>query len=264
MEEKDRVIRRAEEIAKRSEGVQALLITGSRADPSRIPDRYSDYDLIFAVSEGGTHPELAESFRREFAPLVIEQQPDPPGGARYGFLMQFRDVRIDLSVVWTDALDVWIRSEYFVKAIWVREGFLLPDLRRNVPPPDPQEFSAACNEFWWVCPYVAKGLARGDLLYANFHLENCLRRELHRVFAWAYPDSGKFLCRLAEAIGEEKMERYRQSFDLSEPEAVRRAFATVCALFSETAPLAAERLGTRYDRGEEERVRSFLRDEYGI
>ena len=34
------------------------------------------------------------------------------------------------------------------------------------------------TEFWWVSPYVSKGLWRGQLLFAQTHMEICIRKML--------------------------------------------------------------------------------------
>ena len=34
-------------------------------------------------------------------------------------------------------------------------------------PPTAEGFADCCNEFWWVCPYVAKGLWREEIVYAK-------------------------------------------------------------------------------------------------
>src|SRR5262245_50696098 len=45
-------------------------------------------------------------------------------------------------------------------------------------PPTAQMFSDCCNEFWWVCPGVAKGLWREEILYAKHILDHFVRDQL--------------------------------------------------------------------------------------
>jgi hypothetical protein len=45
-------------------------------------------------------------------------------------------------------------------------------------------FADACNEFWWVAPYVAKGLLRGELTYACHHLDTVMRAQLMTMLDW--------------------------------------------------------------------------------
>ena len=40
------------------------------------------------------------------------------------------------------------------------------------------------TEFWWVSPYVSKGLWRGQLLFAQTHMESCIRKMLLQMMKW--------------------------------------------------------------------------------
>ncbi len=51
-------------------------------------------------------------------------------------------------------------------------------------PPTSKAFDDCCNEFWWVCPYVAKGLWRGEMTYAKHALEQFVREQLDKMLTW--------------------------------------------------------------------------------
>jgi aminoglycoside 6-adenylyltransferase len=40
------------------------------------------------------------------------------------------------------------------------------------------------TEFWWIAPYVSKGLWRGQLLFAQTHMEICIRKMLLQMLKW--------------------------------------------------------------------------------
>jgi len=54
----------------------------------------------------------------------------------------------------------------------------------QIQPPSAKAFEDCCNEFWWVSPYVAKGLCRQEHLYAVWHMEAAIRKELLKMLAW--------------------------------------------------------------------------------
>ena len=39
-------------------------------------------------------------------------------------------------------------------------------------------FNDCCNEFWWICPYVAKGIWRDELSYAMYMYDRYARNML--------------------------------------------------------------------------------------
>jgi aminoglycoside 6-adenylyltransferase len=50
--------------------------------------------------------------------------------------------------------------------------------------PTEKEFLDTCNEFWWVCTYVAKGLVRNEIIYSKEMLETVVRPMFMNVIAW--------------------------------------------------------------------------------
>jgi aminoglycoside 6-adenylyltransferase len=42
--------------------------------------------------------------------------------------------------------------------------------------PTEKEFAECCNEFWWVCTYVSKGLRREEIMYAKAMMEGPVRQ----------------------------------------------------------------------------------------
>jgi len=61
----------------------------------------------------------------------------------------------------------------------------LPNDRDHmIVPPTAQEFCSCCNEFWWVSTYVAKGLWRRQLPYANYMMEHPVRDMLTLMLKW--------------------------------------------------------------------------------
>ena len=60
-----------------------------------------------------------------------------------------------------------------------------PDESSYLPqPPSAKAYFDCCNEFWWVCPYAAKGLWRKEILYAKYMLDPVMRDELTKMLRW--------------------------------------------------------------------------------
>jgi aminoglycoside 6-adenylyltransferase len=83
--------------------------------------------------------------------------------------MQFSDgTRIDLSLI----ADRYTDDGEPAVSLLDKDG-ILPELPRPtgscyfVKPPYEKEFTDCCNEFWWLGPYIAKVLWRGELSYLN-------------------------------------------------------------------------------------------------
>ena len=49
-----------------------------------------------------------------------------------------------------------------------------------------KSFDDCCNEFWWVCPYVAKALWREELIHGKSLLEKIIRPQLMKMVTWYF------------------------------------------------------------------------------
>src|SRR5512135_1014346 len=96
--------------------VRAVVLNGSRVNPSAKRDPFQDYDVVYFVRN-------VEPFRRNtelvryFGDIMILQTPedmsDPPaeGGGHYTYLMQFLDGnRIDLSFYALEQVNMIIKD----------------------------------------------------------------------------------------------------------------------------------------------------------
>lgn len=181
--------------ASSDDNVRAVLLNGSRVNPSINPDPMQDFDVVFLVRS-------VEEFMQQMDPgffgrIMIMQTPDElvskenGGDGHFTYLMQFMDgTRIDLTVHPVENL-FSSTSDSLTRVLLDKDGTV-----GKLPPPDESsyfpsrpgegEFMKCCNEFWWVSPYVAKGLWRGEVLYARHMLEGVLRKELMKILVWRF------------------------------------------------------------------------------
>ena len=115
--------------------------------------------------------------------------PPPTGDGHYVYLMQFADGnRIDLSIVPVDDIGE-VGEDSLTKVLVDKDGIvgsLPPPSEKSYLPtkPNAKAFDDCCNEFWWVSPYVAKGLWREELTYAKHVLDTYVRNQLMKMLSW--------------------------------------------------------------------------------
>lgn len=197
------LIRRA---AQQDDRIRAAWLSGSRANPAAQRDALQDYDVVFSVSELAPLCKLVH-WEQIFGTLAVAQEPDDsalfPGegeDGRYAFLMQFADgVRIDLTLLAVEKAAQSFSAGGQTLLLLDKDGTLpeLPtptDREYWIQKPDERRFAACCNEFYWVSPYVAKGLWRGELLYAYEMLNSAVRPMLILMLEWKAGILTGFFC----------------------------------------------------------------------
>jgi aminoglycoside 6-adenylyltransferase len=255
--------------------VRAVILSGSRADPALPPDALRDFDVVFVVDE--VAPFRADPGRwRVFGEAAIVQFPDAMQGAPprtdggFAVLMQFVDGhRIDLTLLPASFMP---RFEHDGPAL------VLHDPDGLVPPPEPgaahhrpepptrEAFADVCNELWWVAPYVAKGLLRGELTYARHHLDTVLRAQLMTMLDWyvlvasgGERGPGKYGRFLRNELPDALWTLLEDTYADADSASAWGALEALTALFRQLAVAVAERHGFVYPTGDDERVTALLR-----
>lgn len=262
--------------ARADERVRAVVLSGSRADPAAPPDDLRDFDVVYVVTDVAALRDERD-WLAAFGEPAIVQLPDAMGGAApcddggFAFLMQFTDGhRIDLTLLPVDAMSGF-RHDGPATVLYDPDGIVPtpppPDASHHVPePPTPGAFADACNEFWWVAPYVAKGLLRGELTYARHHLDTVMRAQLMTVLDWQVAGvhgfargagkCGRFLRRELDAERWTLLEATYASADVA---ATWDALEAMTRLFRSVAAEVAARHGLAYPQRDDERVTALLR-----
>lgn len=256
--------------------IRAVILNGSRADPHSETDVFQDFDIVYIVSEVTPFRE-DRSWIERFGELMILQIPDamedppPLPGDRFTYLMQFTDGnRIDLTLHPVDRLPALDRESLSVLLL-DKDGILTPfpppgDSDHLPKPPEEKEFSDCCNEFWWVCPYVAKGLWRREMTYARHMLDGVLRNQLMRMLDWFAgmntgftKSTGKFGKHLERILEPRLWTLLMDTYSDSGYESTWNSLLHMCALFGICAAEVGEHLGFEYPQGDDDRVSAHLR-----
>jgi aminoglycoside 6-adenylyltransferase len=132
-------------------------------------------------------------------------------------------------------------------------------------PPTAQAFADCCNEFWWVCPGVAKGLWRAELPYAKHIFDRFVRDQLMNMLAWYVGTKtqfsrgpGKFGKYLRQSIEPDLWELFEKTYADASYDASWDALFAMCDLFRITATRVAGRCGLEYPYADDQRVSAHL------
>lgn len=184
------------DFAQKDERIVAAVLEGSRSNVTIKRDDYQDYDVSYFVTD-------MDSFKADdewldvFGKRLMMQKPEdmelfpPELGNWFSYLMLFQDgTKIDLTLIPVEESELyWKESDGLAKVILDKRNPEVPapepsDRRYWISKPTARAFDDCCNEFWMVSTYVAKGLARREVLFAIDHLHEIARPNLLRMMSW--------------------------------------------------------------------------------
>lgn len=261
--------------ARDDDRIRAVIMNGSRANPNAPRDRFQDFDIVYAVTDVAPFwHNLAwiDRFGERMIVQMPEDMQDPPPSRDGGFvyLVQFMDGnRIDLGIYPIDQARV--RAQDSLSMLLLDKDGVIgplppPSERDYLPrPPSAKAFADCCNEFWWVCPYVAKGLWRGEFLYARYMLDEVVRAELMKMLTWYIgvqtgfsANPGKFGKYFQRYLTPAQWALLLQTFADGSDAQTWDALAAMGRLFREAALQVAAHFGFDYPVGDDERVSGYV------
>jgi aminoglycoside 6-adenylyltransferase len=263
--------------AKRDERIRAVTLEGSRTNPNAPKDLFQDYDISYHVTD-------MDSFTNDphwvdaFGERIIMQTPEamsmfpPELGRRFSYLMLFTDGnKADLTLIPLDEADEYCKEDKLMMVLLDKDG-IFPDLPPPtdedywVKPPSAEFFADCCNEFWMVSTYVAKGLWRREMLFAQDHLNLIARPMLMKMLEWKVGIDTNF----SVSIGKNRkyLERYMPQSDWQKLmstypngtyEGVWAALFAMIDLFRSTAKEVAKYVQVEYPLEEDQGVTNYLK-----
>lgn len=262
------------------EDVRAAFLVGSRAAPTAEVDALSDHDVLLFVREGSGLEEN-DGWVRDFGSVLvmIPERYELSGRTVPTRLVQYRDgSRIDFSLVPAGLLGRIAGRPSLPEVFGVgyrvladQDGWAarLPPPAEDVHVPDrPSEgaFLRLVDEFWWESVYVAKYLAREELLRARYSGECVLRfRCLVPMLAWyaecehGWAESlGPHGGGVATLLAAGDRRRLRDTFAGADAEASWDALFATTEWFGELARRVAAELGHPYPEETERGVTELL------
>lgn len=259
--------------------VRAVILNGSRANPNAALDPLRDFDIVYLVTDVAPYKEGDISSR--FGEILVMERTDE--SELYGdhlpdcavYLMQFSDGnRIDLTVARLEDYEGYCFDDRLSIVLLDKDKALPPllppqDSTHWVKQPSRRIFEECRTEFWWTAPYVSKALLRGQLSYAQNHLETCTRAMLRLMLGWLAGaehgfqiSAGKYGDELEKYLPPGWWERYLSTYSPCLRREVEEALFRACGLFQEATQAAARELGFPYDGLLDQQVIIFLREVY--
>jgi aminoglycoside 6-adenylyltransferase len=263
------------DFARPEENIRVVLMNGSRVNSNVKRDVLQDFDIVYLVKEVDPYKRNAKVVSC-FGDIMILQTPedmkDPPpeGDGHYAYLMQFMDGnRIDLSFYSIDRLQdvlddsltvVLLDKDNIVKR-------LPPPSDRDYLPTEPTEklFQDCCNEFWWVSPYVAKGIWREELTYAKYTLDVVIREQLMKMLTWYFgiktdfkKSPGKLGKYIKNDIEPDIWMALEKTYSDSNFDNIWESLFTMGRLFRRMANEVASAYGFNYPQDDDKRVTEYL------
>jgi aminoglycoside 6-adenylyltransferase len=261
--------------AEADDRIRAVILNGSRANSRAPRDPFQDFDVVFFVTDVAAFAEDTRWIERFGEMMILQipeamQDPLPDMAAGFAYLMQLADGnRIDLGIYPLSQL-AWRARDSLTKILLDKDGRLperaQPDDRDYLPlPPTPKQFANCCNEFWWVCPYVAKGLWRRQPVYAHAMLEEVLRQQLLTMLYWHSGVRTGFLVNpgfkgkyLQDCLSVEEWQLLMQTYTDAHADNMWQALFAMGKLFRQAALSVAGALELAYPHLEDERVTAHL------
>ena len=248
--------------------VEAVALSGSRTNGQAPKDEFQDYDVVYIVDDLDTLTrDLA--WLHQFGTRNIEQHNVLCN--RHLYLMLFEDGnRIDLTLCPKEHIQEWVDSEAGFTVLKDEKGLFeayLPNPKRYwTAPPSEEEFTASCNEFWWVSAYVVKGIYRKQVIYATDHLYGICQQELLKVLAWQIAsdkgtvDIGKNYKYLFQYLPTEKEKEFSNLLDFSSIEKITQSLFTTMQLFHQETQSLAQKMGFTYDKEVAEKMMRYAKE----
>ena len=261
--------------AKNDDRIRAVIMEGSRTNPNAPRDIFQDFDILYLVTNVDSFT-ADLSWLDRFGELMILQMPeamqDPPplNDSSFTFLMQFTDGnRIDLNLMPIAKLDQ-LASGSLTVLLLDKDNLFQPlpppsDSDYLPRPPTAQAFSDCCNEFWWVCPNVAKGLWREEIPYAKHMLDHYVRDQLVKMLTWYVGmkteftrGPGKFGKYFKQYLEPELWGMLEKTYSDASYDMTWESLYTMCNLFKITAIRVADHFGFEYPEGDDNKVTAHL------
>lgn len=145
------------------------------------------------------------------------------------------------------------------------------DEEYHIKRPTVQAFADCCNEFWWVCTYIAKGLWRQEILYALDHLHLYVRPMVLQMLDWQVGIATSFQVSvgknhkyLQQYVDAEVWEQLVATYPNADYENIWTALQTAGTLFRQTSMDVAKQFNFEYDLQQDQKVSTYLEHIYRL
>jgi aminoglycoside 6-adenylyltransferase len=263
--------------AENDERIRAVMMNGSRTNPNVKKDIFQDYDIVYVVRDIETFT-CNHRWVDRFGERMIMQMPEdkeipPPNGTgHFVYLMQFMDGnRIDLTLIPLEKKEELMKPDSLSLVLLDKDGILgtMPppsDKDYHIKKPSEKEFLDYCNEFWWICTYIGKGIWRKELSYTMFMYEQINRNVLIRMMEWNIgiktnfsKSAGKLGKYFEDYLEKQEWEQFIATYTDAAEENIWNSLFVMCEIFRTNAISVADYFGFSYPYQDDQRVSDYLR-----
>ncbi|MBU5439215.1 aminoglycoside 6-adenylyltransferase [Tissierella sp. MSJ-40] len=264
--------------ASNHERIRAVIMNGSRTNPNAKKDLFQDYDIVYIVKNIESFT-LDHSWVDIFGERIMMQMPEskvlPPAenDGRFIYLMQFIDGnRIDLTLIPLEKMDELIKYDSLSMLLLDKDGIIEPlppssDEDYHIKRPSEKEFADICNEFWWICMNISKGLWREELTYAMFMYEQVNRNVLIQMIEWYIgiktnftKSAGKCGKYIEDFLDKDEWNEFVATYSDANYENIWQALFNMCNLFRKVAIIVANHFEFEYPYDDDKNVTKYLKN----
>ncbi len=267
----DQILQFAESIS----AVKVVVMNGSRVNPNAPKDEFQDYDLIFFVEDLAKHDFKSDlSWINRFGKPVISQQNDFENGS-YIVMTQYENgLRIDLNFYDLKMLEETIAKDSLTKVLLDKNSLIndlpVPDESSYyIVKPTEKEFAELMNEFWWIQPYITKGLLRNEIPYAKFMFDNILIECVKKILNWQIGlenywkvNTGKCGKWLKNFLTDEVYTDFQKIYPSADPGDIREKLFLTQQFVHKRAQIFTSQMEFTYNIDEAERVIRFIESQF--
>lgn len=260
------------------ERIRAVTMNGSRANKNSVHDQYSDFDIVYFVTDIREFTK-DKNWINYFGDILIVQYPvdwyshpyDYCGHESFTFLIQFTDGnRIDLNIV--DIRNIENEKDNNEPRIVLlnKDNYkeLIPITAETaffIKPPTKMEFYNTTNEFRWLSIHISKGLCREEFYYAKYTYDILIMKMFMKMLNWKIGiqhqfnvttgSNNKYLKRF---LSDTEMKRLQNIFPNGEYEDIWNKLFLMYDYFHELESEVAIYFNFTCDENETKKVRDFL------
>jgi aminoglycoside 6-adenylyltransferase len=263
--------------AENDERIRAVIMNGSRTNPNVKKDIFQDYDIVYIVNEIDSficNHHWVDHFGERMMMQMPEDKevPPPDGTGHFVYLMQFMDGnRIDLTLIPLEKMNQLLKQDSLSVVLLDKDDIIckLPppsDQDYHIKRPSEKEFQDICNEFWWICLNISKGLWRKELTYAKFMYEQINRNVLIRMIEWSIGiktnfsvSAGKLGKYFEDFLDREEWNEFVATYGDAKEENIWNSLFIMCEIFRKNAIRVAEHFRFSYPYQDDQRVSAYLR-----
>lgn len=263
--------------AQNDDRIRAVIMNGSRTNLNIKKDLFQDYDIVYIVTDIQSFT-CDHSWVDIFGERVMMQMPEdkvtPPAlnDGRFMYLMQFMDGnRMDLALIPIKKIDELLIPDSLSLLLLDKDGVIgsLPpsiDIDYHIKKPTEKEFCDICNEFWWICMNISKGLWREELTYAMFMKEQINRNVLIQMIEWYIGINkdfsvsvGKFGKNFKDFLNVVEWEEFVSTYSDANYENIWQSMFNMCDLFRKMAIHIAKHFDFEYPNEDDKKVTDYLK-----